>query len=54
MIDSILVSRKKEKGKIVRCSIWCRALSQMATENKEKHEKLNPLVELVTDKLNYQ
>lgn len=54
MIDSILVSRKKEKDKIVRCSIWFRVLSQMAIENKEKHEELNPFVELVTDKLNYQ
>lgn len=54
MIDSILVSHKKEKYKIVRCSVYFPALSQLVIENKEKHEELNLFVELAADKLNYQ
>ena len=58
MIDSILVSLRKEKGKIIWCSVWFLALSQMVIKNVEKYEELNPFLELLeeltADKLNYQ
>lgn len=58
MVDSSLVSLKKEKGEIIWCSVWFLALSQMVIKNVEKYEKLNPflelLEELIADKLNYQ
>jgi len=58
MVDSILVSLRKEKGKIIRCTVWFLALSQMVIKNVEKYEELNPflelLEELIADKLNYQ